>query len=198
MKDVCAYAASALAVIGYAPYLYKSITKKVSPHPYTWFVWSIISAITLSGQLAKGAGIGALPTAAAEVLTIAIFFASLRNGFRYIRKSDTYFLIAALIGLIPWLIFDDPTISVIVAVTVDVIAFTPTFRKSWEHPATESKKMFFTNVVRHVFTLLSLKTYNVATMLHSIAMIITNSLTTVILIIAEHRKKKYQAPNPQP
>jgi len=190
MKNACAYIAAILAITGYAPYLVKSIKRKVTPHPYTWFVWSIISAITLFGQIVKGAGIGALPAAAAEVLTIAIFFSSLRFGFKYVHKSDTYYLIAALVGLIPWLIFDDPTISVIVAVTVDVIAFAPTFRKSWEHPRSESKKVYATNVVRHVFTLLSLKTYNIATMLHSIAMIFTNAVTTLIIIRSRHVAQK--------
>lgn len=188
MKETFAYIATVLAIAGYLPYLIKSVSNNVTPHPYTWFVWSIISAITLFGQLVKGAGIGALPTAAAEILTIAIFFSSLKHGFKYIKRSDTYFLICALIGLIPWIIFQDPTISVVIAVTVDAIAFTPTFRKSWEHPGSESKMVYSFNVLRHIFTLFSLQTYNIATTLHSIAMIITNSITTIILFLSKSKK----------
>ncbi len=188
MKDTFAIIATVLAVLGYGPYLLKTISKQVSPHPYTWFVWSIISGITLFGQIAKGAGIGALPTTVAEILTIVIFGFSLRNGFTYVHKSDTYYLIAALVGLIPWLIFRDPTITVVIAVTVDVIAFTPTFRKTWEHPGSETRSVYFCNVVRHAFTLSSLRTYNVATMLHSIAMILTNGLVTLILWQSRSRR----------
>ncbi|MEI2834702.1 MAG: hypothetical protein V9G25_07985 [Acidimicrobiia bacterium] len=141
------------------------------------------------GQIVKGAGIGALPTAIAEILTISIFFASLKHGFIYIKKSDTYFLILSLLGLIPWIIFRDPTISVIIAVTVDVIAFTPTFRKSWEHPATESKAVYSTNVIRHIISLFSLRTYNIATTLHSMSMIITNTATTLILQFSNKKTK---------
>lgn len=172
------------------PYLYKSITRTVTPHPYTWFVWSIVSAITLFGQIVKGAGIGALPTTAAEILTIAIFISSLKNGFSYVRKSDTYYLIAALLGLIPWYIFRDPTISVAIAVGIDVIAFTPTFQKSWNHPHSETMSVYSSNVVRHVFTILSLETYNIATLLHSIAMIITNTITTLLLLRSRRNKEK--------
>ena len=189
MKEILAFIASLLAISGYLPYLIKSIKNKVTPHPYTWFVWSIISAITLIGQIVKGAGIGALPTAIAEILTISIFFASLKHGFIYIKKSDTYFLILSLLGLIPWIIFRDPTISVIIAVTVDVIAFTPTFRKSWEHPATESKAVYSTNVIRHIISLFSLRTYNIATTWHSMSMIITNTATTLILQFSNKKTK---------
>lgn len=133
------------------------------------------------GGLVKGAGIGALPTGIAESFTILIFLFSLRYGFQHVVKTDNYFLVAALLGLIPWIITKDPTLSVIVAVTIDLIAFMPTFRKTWLHPHTENPILFIMNVTRHSLTLLSLQTYNIATTLHSISMIVTNTAMTFII-----------------
>ena len=96
--------AAFIAIIGNTPYLIDVIKKRVKPHPYTWFVWVIVSAIILFGQIAKGAGVGALPTAVAEIFTIIIFIFSLQYGFKYIVKTDTYFLLIALLGIIPWII----------------------------------------------------------------------------------------------
>lgn len=157
------------------------LKKKVTPHPYTWLVWSIVSCIVFFGQLARGAGIGALPTAAAEVFTIIIFFFSLKYGFKGIRRIDTYFLILALLGLIPWILTKDPTISVIIAVSIDLLAFTPTIRKTWINPKTETPTLYGMNVLRHILMLFSLQAYNVATTLHSIVMITVNSLMTGII-----------------
>lgn len=186
MKITFAIIASVLALIGNISYLRDIINERVKPHPYTWFIWSIVSMTTFFGGLAKGAGIGALPTGIAEAFTIIIFLFSLKYLFKgkagHIRKIDNYFLAIALLGLIPWAITKDPTISVIVVVAIDVVAFIPTLRKTWEHPETEKPTLYETNVLRHILTLFSLGAYNIATTLHSIAMICTNTAMTLFIL----------------
>ena len=186
MKTTIAIIAAALAIVGNIPYLRDIIKGRVKPHPYTWLVWSIVSCIIFFGQLAKGAGIGALPTAASEVFTVIIFFFSLKYGFKHIKKIDTVFFIIALLGIIPWILTKDPTISVIIAVGIDLTAFVPTIRKTFLSPATETPLLFGTNVLRHILMLFSLQAYNNATTLHWIAMITTNTIMTVLIL----RKKK--------
>jgi len=197
MKLTIAIIASILAVIGNVPYLMNVIKRKIEPHPYTWFIWSIVSAITFFGLLAKGGGIGAIPTGVAELFTIIIFFVALergfrnglREGFKHVTATDNIFLIISLLGLIPWILTNDPTISVITVVSIDVIAFIPTLRKTWKHPKTETPLLYGMNASRHVLTMFTLGSYNIATTLHSIAMIITNSLMTVFILTKKLRKK---------
>ena len=186
MKLTIAIVASLLAIAGNIPYLRDIIKKRVQPHPYTWFVWTIVSCIIFFGQLAKGAGVGAIPTAASEIFTVIIFFFSLRYGFKSIKKIDTLFLVVALLGIIPWILTKDPTFSVIIAVTIDLLAFVPTIRKTIAKPETETPVLYFSNVARHILMLLALEKYNIATTLHSIAMITTNTIMTAIIF----RKKK--------
>lgn len=186
MKEIMVFVAVILAIVGNVPYLRDVMTNKIQPHPYTWLVWSIVSAVTFFGQVVKGGGIGSIPTGIAELFTIVIFLFSLRYGFRDIEKRDTYFLIAALLGLIPWALTKDPTLSVVTVVSIDVVAFVPTLRKTWHRPKGETSILYAMNVLRHVLTLFSLQAYNVATTLHSIAMIIMNSLMTLFILI---RKK---------
>ena len=183
MKTSIAIIAALLAIAGNVPYLMDVFKGRVKPHAYTWLVWSIVSAITFFGQVAKGAGVGALPTAASEVFTIIIFLASLKYGFRPIAAIDTWFLLLALAGIIPWIVMKDPTVSVITVVTIDVVAFIPTLRKTWMHPTTESPTLYTMNVLRHSLAMFSLQAYNIATTLHSIAMITANTVMTGILIL---------------
>lgn len=182
MKETIAIIAAVLAVVGNVPYLRDVLSKKVEPHAYTWLVWTLVSGITFFGQVAKGAGVGAIPTAASEIFTVIIFFFSLRNGFKHVTRIDTVFLIFALTGLIPWALTNDPTISVIIAVSIDLIAFVPTLRKTWFYPETEAPILYSMNALRHALALFSLQAYNIATMLHSIAMIITNTLMTFFIL----------------
>ena len=190
MKITLAIIASIPAIIGNTSYLKDVFKGNVKPHPYTWFIWSIVSMTTFFGGLTKGAGIGALPTGIAEGFTIVIFLFSLKylfkEGMQSIHKSDHYFLAIALLGLIPWVLTKDPTISVIIVVCLDVVAFIPTLRKTWMHPDTERPLLYEMNVARHALTLLSLGTYNIATTLHSIAMICTNSTMTVFIKRGKH------------
>lgn len=185
MKIAIAIIAAILAFIGNISYLKDIFKGRVRPHPYTWFIWSIVSMTTFFGGLAKGAGIGALPTGVAESFTIIIFLFSLKELFKgtagRIRMIDNFFLAACLLGLIPWALTKDPTISVITVVVIDLMAFVPTLRKTWSHPETEKPLLYEMNVARHILTLCSLQTYNIATMLHSIAMICTNSLMTFFI-----------------
>ncbi len=182
MKETIAVVASLLAIVGNVPYIKDVLKQKVKPHPYTWLVWSVVSCIIFFGQLSKGAGIGALPTASAEIFTIIIFFFSLRYGFKEIKRIDTVFLVVALLGIIPWILTNDPTISVIIAVSIDLVAFLPTIRKTYRHPQTETPMLYSMNVFRHILMLASLQAYNIATTLHSIVMISTNTLMTFLIV----------------
>ncbi len=189
MKLYLALMATAFAILGNLPYLLNILKRKIEPHPYTWLVWTIVSGVTFFGQLVKGAGIGALPTGVAELFTLIIFLFSLQYGFRNVTKTDTYFLIFALFGTIPWILTKDPTISVIIVVTIDLIAFIPTLRKTWKKPNSETSLLYSTNVLRHTLTLFSLEAYNIATTLHSIVMIIVNSTMTGIILGKRKTKK---------
>lgn len=185
-KEYIALFASILAIIGNVPYLLDIFHKRVKPHPYTWFIWTIVSGVIFFGQVAKGAGVGAIPTGASEIFTLIIFIYSLQYGFKNIVRTDTYFLIAALLGLIPWIITKDPTISVIIVVSIDLVAFIPTLRKTYLHPETETPLLYSMNALRHFIALFSLQAYNIATTLHSITMIIVNSIMTGLIV----RKRK--------
>lgn len=187
MKETIAIVAALLAIVGNLPYLIDTFKGRVQPHPYTWLVWSIVSCIVFFGQVAKGAGVGAIPTAAAEIFTIIIFLYSLKFGFKHITKLDTFFLVVALLGIIPWILTSDPTISVIIAVSIDLVAFIPTLRKTWKKPDTEAPLLYGMNVLRHILMLFSLQAYNIATTLHSIVMIAVNSAMTLIILL---RRKK--------
>jgi hypothetical protein len=182
MKEILVAIAVFLAILGNIPYLIKIWRKEVQPHPYTWFVWSIVSCVTFFGSLAKGGGIGTIPILASEIFTIIIFIFSLQYGFKQIKKIDTLFLVICLLGIIPWWITKDPTISVVIVVVIDLIAFIPTIRKTWENPKSETPILYSTNVLRHILILYTVQTINIATSLHSFAMIVINSLMTLITL----------------
>ena len=190
MKETLAVVAGLLALAGNIPYMVDVVRGRAKPHPYTWFVGSVVSGIIFFGQLASGAGVGVIPTAASELCTMGIFLLSLRYGFKEITRTDGVFLTLAILCIFPWLLLRDPTLSVVMAVTIDLIAFGPALRKTWQHPQTETPILYGSNVLRHLLALGSLQAYNIATMLHSLAMITTNSIMTAVILLKQRGKKR--------
>lgn len=189
MKETLAVIAAVLAIIGNVPYIVDIFRGRVQPHAYTWFISTIVTGIVFFGQIAKGAGIGALPTAASGIFTLFIFVLSLKNGFKQVTRIDTFFLVLALGGIVPWILTSDATVSVVIAVGIDLAAFIPTLRKTWLKPSTESPVLYGSNVLRHILALFSMQTYNIATTLHSIAMLTTNTAMTILLITSKREKE---------
>jgi len=190
VKEIFAIVAALLAVAGNLPYLWAMVKGRVRPHLYTWLIGSIVSGTVFFGMFAKGAGIGSLPVAVSELFTVLIFILSFKYGYRKITILDRACLAVALIGLVPWAFTHDPTASVIIAVAVDLMSLVPTFRKTWNEPSTEQPGLYASNALRHVLAVLSLATYNVATTLHSLTMILSN--TGLLAVIY---RKKYQSGN---
>ena len=189
IKGILVVVASLLAVVGNIPYLKDVIKGKVKPHPYTWFIWTLVSCVVFFGQMAKGAGIAVVATGVSEIFTLIIFLLSLRYGFKNPPKNDKYFLTIALLGLIPWFVTKDPTISVITVVLIDLVAFIPTLHKTYCYPKSETHLLYSSNVIRHSLILLTLGSYNIATMLHSISMIIANSIMVIFIKTCKGKDK---------
>jgi hypothetical protein len=187
MKETIIIVASILAIVGNLPYIRDVLRNKIQPHPFTWLVWSIVSCIIFFGALAKGGGLGTIPILASEIFTVAIFILSLKHGFKNVKKVDVLFLAIALLGLIPWYLTKDPTVSVIIAVSIDLVAFIPTLRKTYLQPKTENYILYLMNVLRHILIMFSLDAYNIATTLHSIVMIVLNTVMTYFITIRGKR-----------
>lgn len=194
MQEILVGIAVVLAIIGNIPYIKDVWNGKIHPHPFTWLVWSIVSFVTFFGALAKGAGIGAIPILASEIFTIIIFVLALwfgfKNGFKHILKKDWVYLTVALLSLIPWYLTKDPTISVIIVVFIDLVAFIPTIKKTANFPDSENSILYAMNFSRHILILITLDAYNIATTLHSILMIVTNSLMTYLILFNKKPNKK--------
>jgi predicted ATPase len=154
-------------------------------------VWTIVSGITFSGQITKGAGVGAIPTMFSVLFSFTIFVLSMRTGAKHLTFTDSLLLFVALGALLPWILTSDPTLSVIIAVGIDLLAFVPTIRKTLHDPSSESVSLYALNSLRHILTLFSLESYNLVTTLHSVVMLITNALMSVLVL----RKQSSSSPN---
>lgn len=183
VKTIISAIAVVLAFVAYIPYLRDTINGKTTPHVYSWFIWGFLTAIVYALQVSAGAGVGSWVTLSVAVISFLIFFLGLRSGKKDITKSDTIFFILSLVALLLWLVAKKPVLSVILAVSIDMLGFFPTIRKSWNKPYSETLSLYELNSFRHLLSLLALQKYNVVTWLNPVVWILANVLFSLMLII---------------
>jgi len=81
-----------------------------------------------------------------------------------------------------WLLTDDPTLAVTVVVIIDLIAFTPTFRKSYDKPYDEPLYHSSLNFIRHALTLFAIVNITIATALFPFMVGVANGALLLFLL----------------
>lgn len=171
-----------LAAAGHIPYFWAALRGKVQPHPYTWFIGTVVSGIVVAGLFSRGGGLGTIPVLVTWLFTVAIFYLSLRKGIDAIKWVDAFPLILALLGIVIWILWKDPTVTVAIAVFIDVVSFAPTIRKTWANPSSEAPVLYGSNVLRHFLIIASLTSFNFVTLAHSVAMIAMNMFMYSLIV----------------
>ena len=183
LKEIIGMITVILGIVGYIPYLRDVLRGKTKPHVYTWFVWGLITLIIFALQISDNAGPGAWVTLVAGSISFSIFALGMRQGDKDITKSDTLFFVAALFALGLWLFAEQPVVAMILLVTVGMLGFVPTIRKSWNKPHTETISTYAINSFRHSLSVLALANYSILTSLFPIAWGVANGLFVILLLI---------------
>lgn len=186
MKEIVGLIAVVLSFIALAPYIWDIFQNKTKPHLLTWIIWSIATVIVFLGQVVSGAGPGAWTTGVTAMLTILVTILAFRYGSKDVALSDKLFFVVALLAIVPWILTDDPTFSVIILTTIDVFAFFPTIRKTYNAPDSETLFTYSLNIVRHSLSIAALSTYALATYLFPLALLVMNII--VVSVILTRRK----------
>lgn len=177
-----------LTLYAYIPYLTGILRGETKPHLFTWIVWLIMTFITVFIQVVEGGGMGAWSTIAGAIVCFSVTVLSIKYGSKDIKKVDYVFLIAALAAIPLWLITDSPTYAALFVVGIEIMAFSPTVRKSWHAPNTEVMSTYGLNTLRYVLSIFALSQISIATIAYPFVKVLMNGL--IFSIILAHRQTK--------
>lgn len=161
--DILGWASAVLMIGAYVPYIAGTLKGTSKPVRATWILWAsldVLLAIAMykEGKLNMqivGACIGALSVAAL----------SLRYGKRGWSTLDIVCLAGGMIGIVLWLVNNDPVQAIVTAVIVMFIGAVPTFASAWEKWSRENKwswLMAFLSCLAILPTLPPFEDWNVA------------------------------------
>ncbi|MEK7571820.1 MAG: hypothetical protein AAB553_06110 [Patescibacteria group bacterium] len=183
IKNTIGIIAISLTFFGYIPYIRDTLKGKTKPHIYSWFIWASIGAIAFALQLSGGAGIGGFVTLTAVIIACIIFILGLRSGKKDITKFDTLCLVFALLALLIWIFAKQPVFSAVLLTAIEVVAFIPTIRKSWNNPHSETLSFYLMNTLRFTLAIIALQNYSILTTLYPAVWLLGNGAFSIILIV---------------
>ena len=186
-KEIVAFIGVLLTFIGYGAYVYTIFRGETRPHPFSWTIWGILTAIGFFAQISDNAGPGAWVTGISAVITFFI------AGLGYYKRSDIVItrndwitFIATIIAIPLWMITETPLYSVILITTIDSIAFYPTFAKTWHKPNQELGFEYVMAASKYALSIYALTNYSVITVLYPLSLVVMNVL---FLMMQFYRRK---------
>lgn len=177
----------ALSFAVYVPYYVTILYGHSRPHAYTYLIGTIVNSSAFLGIWLSGAGAASWNIAASGLLVFGVLLLSLRYGTKDIRPIDSWLLGAALLALIPWLITNDPTVSVVLITLIDSLSMVPTLRKTWNDPTSEPYLIWGLNAIKHSLAILAVSTVSIATVVYPAAMVLMNAVLTIEILYLKHR-----------
>ncbi len=184
-QEIFGLVAFLIGLWGTGVYVASIFRGETRPHVYTHLVWGLVTLIAFLGQLADHAGPGAWAlgiTAAACLFQAGL---ALKWGEKNITRGDKLSLVAAFVAVVPWMMTDDPLLSVVLASVISGVAFFPTIRKSWTKPDEENLTAYMIANVKLGLSLVALTHFTVTTLVYPVSSIVIN--TAFVLLCVSRR-----------
>jgi len=173
-----------IASLGGLYYLYETLTGKSQPNRITWLLWGLFPMITFIAQRAQGVEGASWLTFAAGFTPFLIVAASFINKKAYWKteRRDYVLMSVALLGIVAWLITDEPNLAILLTLAADLLAGIPTLIKAFKHPETESWIAYAISTVGFGIGLLAIQTFDFQTSAFIIYLFVVQLLLTTLAI----------------
>ena len=176
--------------MGYIPYIVSILKGKTKPHPFSWFVWSLLGGLVLFFYYSVGAR-DTLPLAVLNFVgPIVILFFSLGHWEGGFSKFDYNCLVLSIAAVIFYVLYHNASLSLSISLFADFLAFLPTFRKSYYDFTSEDVLTWLFFFVGNLFSILAISRWSYSIALFPVYMAVMNGVNFSILYLRTHTLKK--------
>ncbi|MGD0576454.1 MAG: hypothetical protein ABSA74_00050 [Candidatus Staskawiczbacteria bacterium] len=129
--------AGILFVLAYIPYIRAILSGKAKPAKASWIIWASLDSITIVGMYVQHALNGQMVGAVAGSWIVVVF--ALKYGMPGWSRLDKFCLAGAVVGVVLWKLFSNPTLGILISLAVVFVGSIPTFVSAWHDPSREDK-----------------------------------------------------------
>lgn len=176
-------------VTAYAIYLRGIFKNTVKPHAFTFLVWSLILSINFLIQIFSGVGIGSILLATNLLGCGIVFICCIAKGYDEHDNIDIACLVLGILAIILWVITKTPLYAAILSCVIDVLAFTPSFRKSFRKPGEDSAVTFFVSGFEYLFSIPAYKVFSFLVLLYPVCVLSLDFGYAIMIVIRRMQMK---------
>lgn len=178
--------ATALAVVGYIPYIRDTLRGVTRPNRASWLIFAAVGwAGSLSSWAAGARGSLAVPLTYA-VLSLIVVGLSIRRGEGGWSRLDRSCLAISALSLVVWWWSGEPLIAVAMNALADAAGTVPTVVKAWRDPARENGRAWLFFCAAAVVDLCLVSEPTLAQLLYPAAL----ALSSLAVVVACHRRRR--------
>ncbi|MBI2046152.1 MAG: hypothetical protein HYT28_01905 [Parcubacteria group bacterium] len=137
IQEIFSALAGIFCAIGYVFYITDIMRGNTIPAKATWLIWACLDSIALVGMYIKDAVNGLILVA--SVCAWLVSALSLKCGKSGWTNIDLCSIGGAVIGVVLWSTFNNPTIGIATSLAAIFIGSIPTFASALEDPSRENK-----------------------------------------------------------
>jgi len=180
-------------VSGLGPYLSDIIKRRTKPRIVSWFNWTLLTGIATAAALAEHQYASAFITGVGTICTALIVILSLRySSDRKFETLDVVCQICAVIGLVLWASFDNPTLALVASMSIDFIVGLPTWKHAWFKPWEETAAPFVLAVVGAACAIVATifdSSHTVSGLIFPVYLTLANAAIASLILLSPHRQQ---------
>jgi hypothetical protein len=134
--------AGAIGVAGTVPYVRDILRGTTRPHRGTWLIWGALAFVVCLSQRADGASWSLIMAGTHVVANGLVFALAIRRGEGGVSAAERALIAVAGIGVIGWIVVDEPLVATFCVVAADLIAAAMMLPKTYHHPGSETLATF--------------------------------------------------------
>jgi hypothetical protein len=175
-------AAAVISLVDPIPYIRDILRGRTRPHRGTWLIWSTLGATAFASQLSDG-GSWSLAMIGVQTLTMTlVFLLSIRGGVGGVGAYDLTMIGAAGLGVVGWLLTDQPVVATVFVVVADSIGVALMLPKTWRDPWSETPSMYMLASVSGVLSAAAVGALDVSLLLYPSYFALANGLTAWVIV----------------
>lgn len=173
-----------IAFLSIVPYCRDAIAGKTKPHRTTWLILSLLALGFVYGQILSGSYGGSLYLGIAQMIAVIIvFMLSIKYGEGGIKTFEIILLIMAIVSLGIGILQKQGTTTLYINIFTGLIAYLPTFIKTWEKPESETLLTWWLGVFGAFLALLGSVGSPTSSIVYLGYVLLVNLSVAVIIVI---------------
>jgi len=189
---VSAIVAGLLSVTGLVPYIRDIFRHKTKPERAMWWIYAGLFTLLFAAQWSAGAKWLLIISGTYVLSAVLIAILSLKYGNGRFHKRDGISILVALLGLVLWLVTDEPLLTILTVIVIDFAGFWLTLVKTWHAPHSETLISWQLSCVSAAISLLSIDKWTFAVASYPVYAVFGAGL--LVWLIMYRRTKVHEDP----